>query len=298
MVGWGLPRSQDSGAGDGPSIPAILPDRQAPSPQLLEDGDRFGAVDDAGRHVRIAGGEFGRLHGRQYSAEARAIVQKTPQQLRFGGVVEVAADLSNVLARELAALEFHQDQVVGLGVEEHHIDDVPLLGFRVDVMLSDQTDRTAPQLWETYVQLIWAEAAFRAMKSHLLLRPMWHRLAGRVRAHVFVCVVAYALWKALDHLLKRAGLMTRIRKVDEFYGEDGPQDRRMSAAAALRILRRIRIGDILLDTTEDRKLRLRRVARHDEEQPERLARLKVTLPERVCADCDVTDPDAVKELFA
>jgi hypothetical protein len=148
------------------------------------------------------------------------------------------------------------------------------------------------------MQLIWAEAAFRAMKSHLLLRPMWHHRAGRVRAHVFVCVLAYALWKALDHLLKRAGLMTRIRKVDELYGEDSPQDRPMSPAVALRLLHGIQVGDILLETTEGRKLRLRRVARPDAEQVELLAGLKLTLPERICADCDVTDLDAPAELPA
>lgn len=64
------------------------------------------------------------------------------------------------------------------------------------------------------MQLTPAEEAFRAMKTHLLLRPMWHQVAGRVQAHIFVCVLAYTLWKALEHLLRNAGLMTRIRKRD------------------------------------------------------------------------------------
>lgn len=158
------------------------------------------------------------------------------------------------------------------------------------LLLSDQTDWTPEQLWTTYVQLTRAEEAFRAMKSHLLLRPMWHQSAERVQAHVFVCVLAYALWKALDHMLHASGLMTRIRKADDPDSTGSPADRPMSPAAALRILHDVPIGDILLTTVEGRTLRLRRVARPQGEQAELLAALKLVLPERLCADRDVTDP--------
>lgn len=158
------------------------------------------------------------------------------------------------------------------------------------LLLSDRTDWTAEQLWATYIQLTRAEEAFRAMKSHLLLRPMWHQHAGRIQAHIFVCVLAYALWKSLDHLLARSGLMTRIRKPDPNRPqEDQPQDRRMSPAAALQLMHDVQIGDILLETTEDRKLRLRRVARPNPEQAHLLASLDLSLPERLGADRDVTD---------
>jgi transposase len=157
------------------------------------------------------------------------------------------------------------------------------------LLLSDRADWTAEQLWTTYMQLARAEDAFRAMKSHLLLRPMWHHLAQRIQAHVFICVLAYALWKALDHRLRQAGAMTRIRKPDTRRKEASPQDRPMSPAAALRMLHDVPIGDILLKTTDDRMLRLRRVARPNAEQAELLAGLKLTLPERICADRDVTE---------
>jgi hypothetical protein len=155
------------------------------------------------------------------------------------------------------------------------------------LLLSDQADWTAEQLWTTYMQLALAEAAFQAMKSHLLLRPMWHQYPGRIQAHVFVCVLAYALWKALDHLLGQAGVMTHIRKSSEQPRTASPRDRRMSPAAALRLLHDVLIGDILLKTTEGRTLRLRRVARPNPEQVELLAGLKLTLPERICADREV-----------
>jgi len=156
------------------------------------------------------------------------------------------------------------------------------------LLLSDRTDWTAEELWTTYTQLTRAEDAFRAMKSNLLLRPMWHQLSGRIQAHVFVCVLAYALWKALDHLLRRAGAMTRVRKPDPQRPEASPQDRPMSPAAALQIMHDIQIGDILLRTVDDRQLRLRRVARPNADQAELLAALKLTLPERLGADQDIS----------
>jgi transposase len=161
------------------------------------------------------------------------------------------------------------------------------------LLLSDQTHWSAEQLWATYMQLARAEEAFRSMKSHLLLRPMWHHLGHRIQAHIFVCVLAYALWKALQHLLALTNVMTHIRKPDPHRPDDMPKDRPMSPAAALRIMHDVQIGDILLETTDGRKLRLRRVARPTAEQAELLAALQLSLPERMCADQEVTECDAL-----
>src|SRR5205807_2793345 len=82
------------------------------------------------------------------------------------------------------------------------------------LLRSNQDGWTAEEFWETYIQLTVVERAFRVLKSELLLRPVWHHYAGRTEAHVMVCVLAYALWKTLDHLAKQAGLVTEIRKPD------------------------------------------------------------------------------------
>jgi hypothetical protein len=57
---------------------------------------------------------------------------------------------------------------------------------------------------------------------------------------------------------------------------------------ALKRLHEVQIGDILLETVEGRKLRLRRVARPNAEQAEILTALGLILPERICADRDIT----------
>ena len=65
----------------------------------------------------------------------------------------------------------------------------------------------------------------------------------------------------------------------------------MSPAVALRIMHKVQIDDILLETTDGRKLCLRRVARPDEEQAELLAGLNLILPERTCADVELAESD-------
>lgn len=154
------------------------------------------------------------------------------------------------------------------------------------LLLSDQTSWTAEQLWSTYIQLTRAEDAFRTLKTQELLRPIWHHFASRVKAHVFVCVLAYLLWKTLEHMLKNAGLMTVIRKPDERRGKASPQDRPLSVAMALKRMHDIQIGDILLETVDGRKLSLRRVARPNVEQAELLAALNLDLPERLISDVE------------
>src|SRR5262249_29778842 len=111
--------------------------------------------------------------------------------------------------------------------------------------------------------------------------PIWHHYSGRTCAHVFVCVLAYALWKALDHLAKRAGLMTKIRKPDLARPRSSPKSRRMTPQVILRELATIKIADVLLSTSDGRQLALRRVARPGLEQKRILDALGLAMPERL-----------------
>src|SRR5439155_8752561 len=60
---------------------------------------------------------------------------------------------------------------------------------------------TAEELWAKYMQLTEAEASLRALKSELLIRPLFHQREPRVKAHVMVAFLGYALWVTLKHLL-------------------------------------------------------------------------------------------------
>jgi transposase len=152
------------------------------------------------------------------------------------------------------------------------------------LLRSNQDGWTAEQFWETYSQLTTVERAFRVLKSELLLRPIWHQYSGRTQAHVFVCVLAYALWKTLDHLAKRAGLQTLIHKPDPARGNAAPKTRPMTPEVILRELGQIRVGDMELPTVDGRRLIFRRVARPNAEQKRILQALGIDLPERLSPD--------------
>jgi transposase len=152
------------------------------------------------------------------------------------------------------------------------------------LLRSNQGGWTAEEFWETYIQLTVVERAFRVLKSELLLRPIWHHYSRRTEAHIFICVLAYALWKTLDHLIKRAGLQTVIHKPDPDRETAAPQPRPMTPEAVIRELGKIQIGDIELETVSGQKLALRRVARPNAEQKRILGALNLELPERLSAD--------------
>jgi hypothetical protein len=152
------------------------------------------------------------------------------------------------------------------------------------LLRSNQAGWSAEEFWETYMQLTVVEHAFRVLKTELLLRPVWHHYSNRTRAHVMICVLAYALWKTLDHLAKQTGLQTLIHKPDPRKRHGSPKPRPMTPEVILRTLSQIQIGDIILETTAGQKLALRRVARPDAEQARILAALKLTMPERLSPD--------------
>src|SRR5581483_12110880 len=53
---------------------------------------------------------------------------------------------------------------------------------------------SGPEVVRSYKALAQAERAFRTLKGvELELRPIHHRLEERVRAHVFLCMLAYYL---------------------------------------------------------------------------------------------------------
>jgi len=125
-------------------------------------------------------------------------------------------------------------------------------------------------LWEKYMQLTEAESSFRALKSELVIRPIFHQKKERVWAHIMVAFLGYALWVTIKHTLKRT--------LPDY-----------SPARALSILQRIHSGDVILQTVESdnqskRTIRLRRIFSPDNEQKMILSALKISLPDRLSFD--------------
>jgi len=135
---------------------------------------------------------------------------------------------------------------------------------------------SAEQMWSMYMQLTEAEASFRALKSELSIRPLFHQKEARVKAHVLVAFLGYALWVTLKHLLHRR---PAIIPQPSASGVDNAE--LFSPMKALALLSTLQSADIVLPTTDGREIRLRRITEPTVEQKSLLHRLGLSLPERL-----------------
>ena len=135
---------------------------------------------------------------------------------------------------------------------------------------------TPEELWLKYMQLTEAEASFRALKSELAVRPLFHQKEPRVKAHVMVAFLGYALWVTLKHLLKRRPALVPKPSLS---GVDNAQP--LSSMKALALLSTLHSADIVLPTTDGREIRLRRVTEPTAEQKSLLHQLGLSLPDRL-----------------
>ena len=135
---------------------------------------------------------------------------------------------------------------------------------------------TAEELWSKYMQLTEAEASFRALKSELSIRPLFHQLEPRVKAHVMVAFLGYALWVTFKHLLKRRAPVVPKPSAS---GVDNAQP--ISPMKAIALLSTVQSADIVLPTTDGREIRLRRITEPTAEQKSLLQQLGFSLPDHL-----------------
>jgi transposase len=133
---------------------------------------------------------------------------------------------------------------------------------------------SAEQLWRKYIQLTEAEAAFRTLKSELLIRPLFHQLERRIKAHILVAFLGYALGVTLKHLLEG-------------------KSSQLSPAKALALLSTLHSADIILPTTDGREIRLRRITTPTSEQKRLLDQLGMSLPKHLNFDIECSVDSAI-----
>jgi transposase len=83
------------------------------------------------------------------------------------------------------------------------------------LLRTDRTELTAAEAWLMYMTLTRAESAFRAIKTPLAERPIFHHLEHRVETHIFLCVLAYHLMVAIETTLLNQGVHTSWATVRE-----------------------------------------------------------------------------------
>ena len=135
-------------------------------------------------------------------------------------------------------------------------------------LLRTNLEETDPKvIWRRYIQLTDVEAAFRIAKDELEIRPIWHQKEVRVKSHILVCFLAYAVWKAIEAWMHRSGLGDAPRTV-------------------LNELAKIKSGDVVLPIQnakgeEQPEIRLRCVTEPEPAQQVLLNRLGIKFPRRL-----------------
>jgi hypothetical protein len=128
-------------------------------------------------------------------------------QLKNAEAAAIGQRVGKVVGKYKMAKHFELtigDHLFGYARKTEQIADEALLDG-IYVLRTDQTARrlSAPAIVRVYKQLKVAESAFNAMKSpEIEIRPIHHHLEPRVRAHVFLCMLAYYVQFELRQRLK------------------------------------------------------------------------------------------------
>lgn len=185
-----------------------------------------------------------------------------PVERRVGRLLEKSTRAARLFQVEVHAAENpEQDGAVVVTWKRHEVwSEWATLSEGCYLLRTNVQSWSAAELWQAYIQLTEAEAAFRIQKSDLALRPIWHQKEERVQAHILVCFLGYVIWKTLGKMCQAAGLGDCPRKVFD-------------------TLAQLRTVDVVLPTRQGVEIRRRCVERPDAHQAILLQRLGLHLPE-------------------
>jgi transposase len=77
------------------------------------------------------------------------------------------------------------------------------------------TNLRAKNIVKNYGHLWQIEKAFRISKTDLRVRPIFHQRQRRIKAHICIAFVAYIIYKELERLLKKAGIVMSPKRAGE-----------------------------------------------------------------------------------
>jgi transposase len=129
------------------------------------------------------------------------------------------------------------------------------------LLRSNLPEQVPATLWEYYIQLIQVEEAFKNLKGDLGIRPIFHQLAHRIEAHIFIAFISYCLHVTLRRRLRDLAPGLTPRAVLEKF-------------SAMQMI------DVYLPTSDGRTIILSRYAQPETELQLLLNQLKLQLPDQ------------------
>jgi len=129
------------------------------------------------------------------------------------------------------------------------------------LLRSNLPEQVPATLWEYYIQLIQVEEAFKNLKGDLGIRPIFHQLAHRIEAHIFIAFISYCLHVTLRRRLRDLAPGLTPRAVLEKF-------------SAMQMI------DVYLPTSDGRTIILSRYTQPESELKLLLNLLKLQLPDQ------------------
>lgn len=129
------------------------------------------------------------------------------------------------------------------------------------LLRSNLPEQVPATLWAYYIQLIQVEEAFKNLKGDLGIRPIFHQLAHRIEAHIFIAFISYCLHVTLRRRLRDLAPGLTPRAVLEKF-------------SAMQMI------DVYLPTSDGRTIILSRYTQPESELKLLLNQLKLQLPEQ------------------
>ncbi len=138
------------------------------------------------------------------SVRAGNYVKPKTIERRIGRLCNVHRSISRRYSIEVVTDENNKATDVILREKQDRIDEAKTL-YGAYVIETNRKDLESEEIWRLYMTLTKVEGAFRALKSDLGLRPIYHHLGRRTAAHLFISVLAYHLYSAITLTLSEAG---------------------------------------------------------------------------------------------
>jgi transposase len=129
------------------------------------------------------------------------------------------------------------------------------------LLRSNLPEQVPATLWAYYIQLIQVEEAFKNLKGDLGIRPIFHQLAHRIEAHIFIAFISYCLHVTLRRRLRDLAPGLTPRAVLEKF-------------SAMQMI------DVYLPTSDGRTIILSRYTQPESELKLLLNQLKLQLPDQ------------------
>lgn len=171
--------------------------------RVLCISERRGMKEQAISHQRTRRfiSDFERL---SKSVRAGTYVQPKTIERRIGRLCNIHRSISRRYTIEVITDENNKVTGVTLSPRKELIDAASTL-YGAYVIETNRKDLDAEEIWRLYMTLTRVEDGFRALKSDLGLRPIYHHLGRRTAAHLFISVLAYHLYSAITLTLSEAG---------------------------------------------------------------------------------------------